>query len=368
MKIIKLTIVLAMIFGSLALDMSSTKRRTTTSAYVALYTSLGFEYGYKAYGSFSPNVIFQYYISFETSPGTFKAVGQDTPLRSSKFFMNNALILSMTNAVKVNLPAWLQSYCKTDNQCSFAASNLTSFTQLENGDSYFLVGIKGDDKKTHKIQINFTNVSKDFARDTIPTFKLSAITGEYANLNSGLRQAFNDVTQSAANHILKIRTNLEQLIESSVYSLNTQLKDLKTQIEEFITKKETLTKELTNIQSQITTNAKDIQKKKDLKSLCLEELQNIIIEISAEEKIIKSKKEEKELKIAENKVKKEGAEKVLFYWLEASYFYRVFGEKLVKSEKDVPAVLLPENFTVFSNKIKSAFYPRQFLFADANKK
>lgn len=122
------------------------------------------------------------------------------------------------------------------------------------------------------------------------------------------------------------------------------------------------------IQQQIAANELEIKKQSDKKAVCLQELQNKISEIEVEETLNKNKQSALDLQIQDNKTMKDHAEKLLFYWLEAAYYYRVFGERLLKSDKDVPAALLPANISVFTTKIKNAFYPQIVKFAEEIKK
>merc|ERR1711957_197499 len=95
---IRLIIVLALIFGSLALDMSSAKERSATSAYTTLYTKLGFTEGYKSmwgsYGVAAQSESFQFYIEVVGANG--KAVKIEnylskTPITSFKRFLPQLL-------------------------------------------------------------------------------------------------------------------------------------------------------------------------------------------------------------------------------------------------------------------------------------
>ena len=71
MKTFRIIIALALFLTSIAaLDMSSAKRRTETSAYVSLYTSLGLTSGFKSMAAESyDDAIFEYFLMFNVGKG-----------------------------------------------------------------------------------------------------------------------------------------------------------------------------------------------------------------------------------------------------------------------------------------------------------
>merc|ERR1712084_163243 len=94
------------------------------------------------------------------------------------------------------------------------------------------------------------------------------------------------------------------------------------------------------------------------KQTCDEEHVNLLLAIQTEELKIKKKNEEIAKNLANAKKARQAGLKKLFYWLEASYFYRVFAEKLVKNVADLDKACTDAN-------IKSAFMPISVSFASA---
>jgi hypothetical protein len=358
-----------MIFGSLALDMSSTKRRTTTSAYVALYTSLGFENGYKSLGdNGSASTLFNYYLSNDAKE--FKGLETIDPLKSAQFIYNidgGYLAISMTPAVFDKLPKWFKDYCN-GVQCKLPLTIITSMTK-SNNPVVVEVKITGTDKINHQFKINFTNVDGTWAPGTLQYSSLK-ITYNYDDAISKKSKEITDLVKLAKEFIVQIYEGLGRLSrdQGNKEEILEDLVTPKKNLAEAKKNHEEITKNLQMIQQQIAANELEIKKQSDKKAVCLQELQNKISEIEVEETLNKNKQSALDLQIQDNKTMKDHAEKLLFYWLEAAYYYRVFGERLLKSDKDVPAALLPANISVFTTKIKNAFYPQIVKFAEEIKK
>jgi hypothetical protein len=357
-----------MIFGSLALDMSSTKRRTTTSAYVALYTSLGFENGYKTLGNKDPTdaPLYEYYLSNDKNE--FKELEKADSLKSAEFIYANDggyLAVSMNDSIYKKCPLWFQGYCKYDHHCRFPINVISSMISITTIPPYFNVDIVGKDGKKFQFKINFTNVDESGVEPAIDLYSLPNFTERFEDLRTELSKDFSDNIHAANLDISDIIRYLKKLkdLKKKSDDVDEELKKPKKMLEEANAEHKRLTESMATIQKQIATNLKETNILVVKKIDCLHQLQNTFSEIDVEE--IKNKKDRNslDLLINENKVEKDNREKLLFYWLEASYYHRVFGEKLLKSENDVPAALLPENFVVFTNKIKNAFYPQLVTFA-----
>merc|ERR1712160_207842 len=127
---------------------------------------------------------------------------------------------------------------------------------------------------------------------------------------------------------------------------------IKIDLEKFLKKKEALRKEIEIINANIDRKKTSVLTNQSLKAKCEDELMNLYLQIKAEEARIAAAKASKAEKV-----------KLCFYYIEASFYYRVFAEKLVKTEADLVIATTGAALTATQTKIKTAFFPVLVNFA-----
>merc|ERR1712151_462309 len=140
-----------------------------------------------------------------------------------------------------------------------------------------------------------------------------------------------------------IRANLTSALET-IKKAKEASKNLKAYWEGMIKTEETKLKkieaDISRLNTVITNKRNEVKATITQKQTCDEEHVNLLLAIQTEELKIKKKNEEIAKNLADAKKARQAGLKILFYWLEASYFYRVFAEKLVKNVADLDKLAL----------------------------
>ena len=377
MKIIRLIIALSLILGSLALDMSSVKNRASTSAYVELYTELGFNSGFRQGPPASLNwnpepEKFQYYIQY-TNPidSKIKLVGDKSTQTMLTFVdrIDGTISFKTTDAWNSLLPQFIKSKCNS-TICKFTTNLVKSFSQGKSDNYFFTVVLQGQNKSFKIILTNGVDAVTDPSNEVgLPT--MTEQVNNYENATGGKKNQF-------AQHLILVIENYTNILKwindikkkqanlQNVYKANTIA--LEGKLEKKKEEKNKLVNEIDVLNTTIATQRTSITNLQSKKNKCNEELINIILQISNETKRIEKAKSQKAENIAKNTESRTKAIKNLFYYIEASYFYRVFAEKLIKKESEVLAAFTGTNFITTKTKIVNAFFPIPIDFASQSAK
>lgn len=143
---------------------------------------------------------------------------------------------------------------------------------------------------------------------------------------------------------------------------------MKRNLKLLLKKKKNLENEITTLNLKIAEREIKINITNAEKQKCNNEYINLIFLRDQEELKVKAKKEQLVKDIADKKVLKSKALKKIFYYLEACYFYRLFGEKLIKAEADLDPALTGKNVKTTEAKLAKAFYPIKFQIAETGSK
>jgi len=367
MKTIRLIIVLALIFGSLALDMSSAKERSATSAYTTLYTELGFTEGYKSmwgsYGVAAQSESFQFYIEVVGANGKAVKIGEASVQNTDNFVqeVSSAITFPTTAALKALFPAWMQTEC-TNQACTF--HGIKSFTNLKNSNFYFQVELNKNNKSFQIVITNGAEVAT--SPEAVSKNTITQQTQKYANSKpirtSEFWIAISNM-KSNLDSVMEVLTLFKTNANGRTQYLAGVIKVLKASMEKDLKKKEALRKEIEIINANIDRKKTSVLTNQSLKAKCEDELMNLYLQIKAEEARIAAAKVAAAKELALAKATKAEKVKLCFYYIEASFYYRVFAEKLVKTEADLVIATTGAALTATQTKIKTAFFPVLVNFA-----
>jgi len=380
MKTFRIIIALALFLTSIAaLDMSSAKRRTETSAYVSLYTSLGLTSGFKSMAAESyDDAIFEYFLMFNVGKGQKPInVGsqEDTQQRNGFDDFNGEGVSFYINNSWKNIPAdFKKKFCNEFDECLILYKDLKGFTLLSSHNFYYAVtylNSLGKEDRFHIILTNGAEVRTNNDIIVVTRVQMEAqetsIISNAQKIDAEFLRYVNQVISSSNDVILKYNEMLEQndkSIKNSARNLENNEKKLKT----FIEKKKNLENEITTLNLKIAEREIKINNTNAEKQKCNNEYINLIFLRDQEELKVKAKKEQLVKDIADRKVLKSKALKKIFYYLEACYFYRLFGEKLIKAEADLDPALTGKNVKTTEAKLAKAFYPIKFQIAETGSK
>jgi len=368
MKTIRLIIVLALIFGSLALDMSSAKERSATSAYTTLYTELGFTEGYKSMqrprrgGRAGPIETFSFFIRIAGAGPNGKSldIGAGSVQTTDKFVQNGGAITFPTTAsLKALFPDWMKKKC-TNEACTF--QEIKSFTNLKNENYYYQVALLKDNKS---FQIIY-GAENCYEIGCVSHSKIYEQTQIYINSFPVRTESFWRTIASMKNDLgtaLEFLNALKLDAKKRTAYWKEKNEKIKIDLEKFLKKKEALRKEIEIINANIDRKKTSVLTNQSLKAKCEDELMNLYLQIKAEEARIAAAKVAAAKELALAKATKAEKVKLCFYYIEASFYYRVFAEKLVKTEADLVIATTGAALTATQTKIKTAFFPVLVNFA-----
>ena len=393
MKII-LNIVIAclILLSSNALNISSSKRRTSTeaAAYMKLTSLLGYTNGYKALGGFGNSKTVTYFCDLLINK---KSVIQKIEKSVTKEGSTTSSTSSETERDKYNLRSSFQITVKTIREVSTIESNnsvkLIQGLQLPEklkNDLFLQVGnlsvlkldpLKIADVTKHWepqiIQITLRGFEEYNVQLVIMNFQtFSKSTSGEAN-----EKSIQDLQATIVDQRkIKLKSLREKLASIEIYFVNLQTainlkimflkkQEQKSIYEGEITRIGTLKTQCLNERARlkklylgyeltwVETGSKSNLLKEQVIT-CTSTVESYDIRItSIKEKIktdVNTEKTKLEAKIAE-------AYTHIFYWLEASYYYRVYDRKLVANVDDVKVKFSESKLKSNSVKVSEVFYP-----------
>lgn len=389
MKTFRLIIVLALFLGSFALDMSSAKNRAANSAYVSLNAELGKKEGYSTMNQqfafpsgpepsiyASPN--FNYYLSVIGADGKEKIIGSETDTKSTSSFIGTGGACSPMSPVNViispnwfsKLPGWMQKYCSS-NSCHF--KTVTTLTYQQNAETLFQYTVNLAGGKTFRIiLINGTDsTSNSNGNNQVDKNHINYQVVSHKQFNHTCLENLSTSIENIIDPLTKLLADLSLMREkaSTLITVNKgRIKIAKDDLDKKNATKKKLVDAITILNSTIDKKNSDVKRKLCSKSKCKDELVSIRMSIVAESKLIE--KEKKAIAAALEKAKngKKKAIKNLLYQMNASYFYRVFAEKLVKGEAELITATTGNALKSTKSKIVKAFFPIAIEFSSLTAK
>jgi hypothetical protein len=372
MKFTRIIITLALIMSSsLALDMSSQKRRTSTSAYVALYTSLGFENGYKEMeGPSDPtDTPFFYYIRNIDDNGVKHGERKNETV--DRFFVSNGLRFYYNN--DMNLPEdFLAEFCYTrENElysnCLIKNLDAVVFTENPDNSCFFKVKYQKRNRRIGTLEIVITNKDlnnkvksvglisrlkneRDFVVSNINDKKIkfqnlfNSLKSNLAEILNTYKDLHSDITEQERNYNSRKRN-----VEQQILQLETEKLQLEEQIKEYYAKIILINIEKTK------KNAEIVKCNSDLLSL------QRMIDIEKERKLSLQKEREINIQKKESEIIAKYA--VIQYHFDSAHFFRIFPEKIANSPDDVKAALSDDRVKLTEENLNRAFSPVQIEFS-----
>jgi hypothetical protein len=343
-----------------------------------MYTELGFSSGFKTlsgtgfnFGSPTQPLVHEeakYWIRVNDSKGKELNLGDKSQGSTANFIIDGfaAIQFDIKSSWMTGMPDWLKKHCNT-NSCTVNTAE-TFFLSHTAGEMYFNVGMY---EKGQSFKIMVSNGSETKESGMISKNKLKKQEQKFEEL-------FYKRNQTFWNQINAIRANLDSAL-SLLKKAKEAAKNLKAYWEGMIKTEEDKLKKLRDdkkkieadiarLNTVITTKKNEVTDTMKQKRTCDEQQVNLLLAIQAETKALKAAQKVIDDNLAKAKKAREEAIKKLFYWLEASYFYRVFAERLVKNTKDLAAATLEATIAGTQAKIKSAFMPIKVNFATASAK
>jgi hypothetical protein len=374
MKTIRLIIVLALFVCSLALDMSSAKSRVETNAYVSLYSSLGLTEGFKTMfnqpsrgeipsnirRNFNQNA--NYYINVEGANGKVADIGATTPQTQPDFVSQAGAFTFLTReAWNSRFPAWLKSMC-TSTSCTI--KNIQSISVQTGSDDLWFFQITILNKKTFKIIL--TNGGLQQLNNQFPHVKMLEIVTKFTIAKVKRTQQFWQQVDSVLNQVaqtIDAVAAIQQTNEKRKTVIKENVAFYQGQLNAHIATKKQLTQTIATLNSAIDAKKQQVSARQTDKSRCWQEFVSINLRIENEQKRIENVKANIATQLAKAQENKTKTLKNIFYWLEASYYYRVFAERLVKDVAALDVATADAAITATQTKIKNAFLPIPIAFA-----
>lgn len=143
------------------------------------------------------------------------------------------------------------------------------------------------------------------------------------------------------------------------------VKNEEARLKKLLEEKKKIEADIQRLNTIINNKKNDVRVTITQRTTCDEEHVNLLFAIETEEKKNKRDQQIIDKNLADAKKKRQEKLKELFYWLEASYFYRVFAERLVKNVAALDAATTEATIKGTQTKIKSAFKPIEVTFAAA---
>jgi len=363
--------------------MSSAKSRVETNAYVSLYTSLGMTEGYKTnLASLQPppynggaaippcteNDDAKFFIVVKGANGKESQVGSADPKSTNVFFdsVANAFIFPSSEAWNAKFPKWLKDQC---NSTTCTLKTVSSVTRTENGSDQFFNLVINDQ---NKLKVNLTNGSWVSGCGVYTVNRMQATITDFNNAKQIFGENFwhrqTQVVLALKNAFYNIG-ELKSHNKKRAEFINRMITENQKEADKYVKVKQALNEAIAALNGQIDAVRTLISVTTSRKARCTSEYQNLNLQIITEEKRIAAKKVEIATNLAAAKLKKKIYLKGLFYWIEASFFYRVFAERLVKDEAALDAATLtPTALKATQGKITNAFYPVPVTFAELSAK
>ena len=377
MKIIRLTILLALIVASFALDMKSAKNRAANSAYVALYTELGLTSGFKedslVDANDDNNVIFKVYYTWEEN-GKKKSLGENNPLSINKIVSYDSIKvlinLPMRTDLFSKLPAFLKSYCNTDF-CKI--SGTTVFISQKDENQYFSLQFIDKKSVTHDLKNIVSNAIDGYvnSKGTVIQSDLLDVIDTYDTQKRFETSAFSKIAIDL-KHNLELLSSQLRTIENNgsgnTETLKKNLKMYKDDLEKYLKQKIALETNILSLNKKIAADQEKINLQITLKQKCLDEQITLLKQIEDEQLNMARTEANIKNKVALNEKLKQDSILSLYYQLEASYFYRVFSERLIKNKEGIEPALTGKNLQTTQNKIINAFFPIPIKFSQPSSK
>merc|ERR1712032_402942 len=344
------------------LDMSSAKTKASSSAYVAMYTELGFSTGFKNMEGLSSTrnrgrgrtpektELANFWLRYNDGKKDID-IGSKNLLSTSTFIVYGSEEIMFDIRADWPLPKFLEKYCSSlstsKKSCSFSID------------------------KNHTFQIMIANGSEDKMDNSICRATLEAMVEEHKKYIYQRNEEFYRIISEIISRLettLRTFGQMKKIVAENKQYLENRIKEDEEKLKKLNSIKKRIAEEIKNLHTVINNKKNEVKLNIKKNANCQEEIVSINLAILEEEK----KKGKEEAKFAKNlkesKERRQKHLKTLFYWLEASYFYRVFAEKLVKDVAALDVATTDATIKGTQEKVIKAFKPITVLFASVSSK
>jgi len=383
MKTIRIIVLLAIIaFSAInTLDMSSAKTKASSSAYVAMYTELGFSTGFKNMEGLSSTrnrgrgrtpektELANFWLRYNDGKKDID-IGSKNLLSTSTFIVYGSEEIMFDIRADWPLPKFLEKYCSSlstsKKSCSFSKT-MAFILGMDEANFFLQVSID----KNHTFQIMIANGSEDKMDNSICRATLEAMVEEHKKYIYQRNEEFYRIISEIISRLettLRTFGQMKKIVAENKQYLENRIKEDEEKLKKLNSIKKRIAEEIKNLHTVINNKKNEVKLNIKKNANCQEEIVSINLAIFEEEK----KKEKEEAKFAKNlkesKERRQKHLKTLFYWLEASYFYRVFAEKLVKDVAALDVATTDATIKGTQEKVIKAFKPITVLFASVSSK
>lgn len=406
MKII-LHIVIAclILLSSNALNLSSSRRRASTeaAAYMRLTNLLGYTNGYKALAGFGSSTKTVFYCDLFINGQS--VIHKSTSVELQKSSYKNGLVSSSTTT-KTTTTTTVTEIIKLNESFELTINTIRSVSSIESNNSLKLIAnlnldqqikdklftkVDNDNYRLNLDPLNLMNATNNWQPQTIQltvsdkkglNVKIDLVVKNFKTISNAKPT---DATEKGVKDLTEIMiaikkeklANLRRDVQIIVAHLTNLQSAIKIKILYLRKQNETVIyqgeiKRLQEEKSKCLQERARLQKEYDSYELQWVEIESSSKKLTEEIKTCKSKVESIEIEIesVQNKITKNIQEEKtrllnlnkesythIFYWLEASYFYRVFSSKLVADVNEVTVKFAEDKIKNNSIKLSEVFYP-----------
>jgi hypothetical protein len=355
--------------------MSSAKRRTQTSNYASLTAELGFSSGYKTWGSENDDpsyssVPVEYYLEFKENGKTITSGSFDNNESTNSFNLNDQIFFFIGS--NWALPSeFKKNYCSQGPRCT--VDKIKSLNLMKSDNYYFVVNYTTKNGKADSFKIILVNGAELTSEDdwTVGKVELEKMANVFSTQKLSNYQYFAEKVNLIIGNCEKVVKTYQRIL--SIFNKEKKRRDLeyneaKKTYEKYVSDKQKLEQEIKALNDKIAARDIEISNTLSDKEKCINEHISLVKELNIEEIIYDNAVKKKAEDLAKLRAEKAQTIKRVFYFLEASYFFRVFAEKLIKAEADVSAALTGAHIKTTEQKLAKAFYPIKVQFANSSGK
>lgn len=361
MKTFRILICLSLVILSFSLELSSMNKRTEASTYIALLNSLGLKYGYKEEAGQQSSFDDSYFKIYLQIDG--KDIGKDDQTICSYFLRRNYLDIQINPSWKSSLPTYMKC---NDYSCEIPFKVLNNFVYQGNGDNGEFVIQLTDKSVKREFKIIITNVANYVSNDTVSVSRCQQEESKFVSL-------YSEKMKEIQEPIQRVVLNIEDVIRTlDVYSrdVKEQLDRLKGELSNMQRRWKMAEEDKAKIDKQLTEVVLKISTRNMLINVIKSDIQkndndraSAGVALAYHIALIKKKEQDKANLIKKLTEQKNVQIERFFYYLEASYFYRVFPTKLIAAQSDVENAINKANSDSTKSKIIKAFYPIKVQFS-----
>jgi hypothetical protein len=294
-------------------------------------------------------------------------IGEKATLETSNFVLGPEadINFNIRAAWLGKMPDWLKKKCPADTTICTVSDASTFYLSNNSGEWFFNVTLMNSNQ-SFKIMIG--NGSETPISGYISRNKLNEQEQKWKKLQYSRNAIFwqrINLIKANLSQALNLLKNAKQAASDLKKFWEGMVKNEEARLKKLLEEKKKIEADIQRLNTIINNKKNDVRVTITQRTTCDEEHVNLLFAIETEEKKNKRDQQIIDKNLADAKKKRQEKLKELFYWLEASYFYRVFAERLVKNVAALDAATTEATIKGTQTKIKSAFKPIEVTFAAA---